>query len=277
MTPLAGLMLASSVMFGLNHDDTAGKEYAGFEGVWRLASVEVDGAKQPQGQTTKVIISNGGRFVVVQGSRVTRGTFTLDPAKTPKCYDQVVTHGPAKGRKFSCIYQLNEDSYKLCGSFRGGERPTAFETKEGSGLILQVLNREKQTVKEALIELGRKELAGTWQSISYALDGKKTSDEDLAKIKLTFDSELQATSARDDQPFIAAASQIDPTAEPMTIDFTYTLGDLKGKTALGIYKIEDDVLTICRSGPGKPRPTEFRSTPGSGLTLMSYKRVTEQK
>jgi len=33
----------------------------------------------------------------------------------------------------------------------------------------------------------------------------------------------------------------------MTIDMAYTEGDDKGRTALGIYKIEDDVLTICRA------------------------------
>jgi hypothetical protein len=52
----------------------------------------------------------------------------------------------------------------------------------------------------------------------------------------------------------------------------YTEGDPKGRTALGIYKIEDDLLTICRAAPDKPRPDAFAAKPGSGLTLMTYKR-----
>ena len=54
--------------------------------------------------------------------------------------------------------------------------------------------------------------------------------------------------------------------------FTYTLGDLKGQTAPGIYKIEDDLITICRAAPGQARPTTFASEPGNGHTLMTYKR-----
>src|SRR6266852_5894793 len=38
-----------------------------------------------------------------------------------------------------------------------------------------------------------------------------------------------------------------PTKSPMTIDMEYTRGDIKGRTALGIYKIEDVLLNIGRT------------------------------
>ena len=50
-------------------------------------------------------------------------------------------------------------------------------------------------------------------------------------------------------------------------------GDLKGQTSLAIYELVGDTLRICRAAPGKARPTEFASKPGSGLTLMSYQRA----
>jgi len=255
-------------------DDAARKDLARFEGVWSIALVEVEGVKQPDASfaTHKVIIGKDGNFVVVQGPRVTRGIFKLDPTKTPKRYDQTITHGPAKGRTYSCIYQIDGDTYKLCGSFRGGPPPAAFASKPGSGLILQVLKREKQMVKEALIEVGLRELAGTWQAVTYALDGNAASPEDMAKIKLSVEPDGRATALREGRPFIAAASTLDPTTSPMNIDFSYSLGELNGQTAPGIYKIEDDLLTICRSAPGQARPAEFSSKPGSGRTLMTYKR-----
>ena len=274
MTRGIWLLMASGLLMGFDDEDATNKEHARFEGVWSFALVEVDGVKQPDEpfETNKIIISNDGSFIVVHGPRVTRGVFKLDLTKTPKHFDQTITHGPAKGRTFSSIYELDSDTYKVCGSFRGGERPAAFGTKPGSGLILHVLKREKQSVKEALIEAGRKELAGTWLAVSYALDGNKASDEDMKNIKLLFDADGKATALRDHKVFIASTTKIDPTLDPMTMDMTYTEGYIKGQIALGIYKIEDDLLTICRSAPDHARPTEFASKPGSGHTLMTYKR-----
>ena len=46
----------------------------------------------------------------------------------------------------------------------------------------------------------------------------------------------------------------------------------KGKTTLSIYEIEGDTLKICSVEPGKDRPTEFSSKPGSGHFLRVFKR-----
>jgi uncharacterized protein (TIGR03067 family) len=261
-------------LLGSDGEDATKKEYARFEGVWSFAVVDVEGTRQttPPFESNKIIITQDGRFIVVQGPKVTRGIFKLDPLKTPKHFDQTVTDGPAKGLTAACIYELERDSYKLCGSFRGKERPASFDSKPKSGLILQCFKREKQDLKEAMIELGRRELTGTWQAVSYSLDGTKASDEDMKNIKLSIDADGKATAVREGKPFIAAATNIDPTKDPMTIDFSYTDGDIKGHTALGVYKIEDDLLTICRTTPGGTRPTEFASKPGTGHTLMTYSR-----
>jgi uncharacterized protein (TIGR03067 family) len=270
---LTGLFLAYGLL-GSDGEDATKKEYSRFEGVWSFVVIDVEGTKQPAPSfdSNKIIISQDGHFIVVQGPKVTRGIFKLDPSKTPKHFDQTITDGPAKGLTAACIYELEGDTYKLCGSFRGKERPASFDCKPKSGLILQSLKREKQAVKEALIEVGRRELTGTWQAVSYTLDGTKASDEDMKKTKLSMDADGKGTALREGKPFIAAATDIDPTKNPMTIDFSYTLGDIKGQTALGIYKIEDDSLTICRTIPGGTRPTEFASNPGSGHTLMTYSR-----
>ena len=94
----------------------------------------------------------------------------------------------------------------------------------------------------------------------------------MKKIKLTIDADGKTTARSEGKVFIAGTTKIGPAESPMTIDMSYTEGYIKGQTALGIYKIEDDLLTICRAAPDKPRPTEFSSRPGSGHTLMTYKR-----
>jgi uncharacterized protein (TIGR03067 family) len=50
--------------------------------------------------------------------------------------------------------------------------------------------------------------------------------------------------------------------------------------AEGIYKLEDDVLTICivsggKSGKPAPRPTEFEAKKGEHHALFVLKRVKE--
>jgi len=274
LTKRVWLVVAYGLLMGSDNGDATKKEYARFEGVWRFALVEVEGTKQPEAPfgTNKIIIWGDGQFVVVQGQRITRGRFELDLTKTPKHFDFTVTDGPAKGQRTSAIYDLEGDTYRFCGSIRSKERPAALISKPGSGTILQVLKREKQAVKDARIEVGRQELTGTWQAVSYALDGNKATDEDMTKIKLSIDADGKATAVRDGKVFIAGTTQIDPTVNPMAMNVTYTEGDPKGQTALGIYKIEDDLLTICRAAPGQSRPTEFASLTGSGHTLMTYKR-----
>jgi uncharacterized protein (TIGR03067 family) len=268
------LLLALSLVPGSEDEDATKKDYARFGGVWKFELVEVEGAKQPDApfDTNKIIVGRDGRFVVVQGERITRGKFKLDATKTPKHFDFTVTDGPGKDRTMLAIYELEGDSYQFCGSIRGNQRPAALLSRPGSGTILHVLKRQKQEVASAWVEVDRRALAGTWQAISYALDGKKAPDEDMRKIKLSFDADGKATAIRDGKVFIAGSTQIDPTANPMSMNVTYTEGDPKGQTAFGIYKIEGDLLTICRSAPGQARPTEFASTPGSGHTLMTYQR-----
>jgi uncharacterized protein (TIGR03067 family) len=259
---------------GIHDQDLAVKEHARFEGVWRCALVEVDGAKQPQApfKTNKLLISKDGSYVIVQGPQVTRGIIKLDPAKKPKHYDVTVILNGVKGQPLPGIYEMEGDILKISLPLRGKVRPTDFVSKPWNGLLLFVYHREKQDLSEALIEAARQELAGTWQAVSYALDGKKASDEEMKKVQLVFDRAGKTTALNEGKVFLASTTKIDPAKNPMAIDMTFTEGDLKGQTSLGIYKIEDDVLTICRAAPHNARPSEFSSKPGSGQTLMSYRR-----
>jgi uncharacterized protein (TIGR03067 family) len=254
----------------------AGPEPARLQGVWSFTLVEVEGARQPTPpfETNKLIISRDGRYVIVQGERITRGTLELDPTQTPGHYDVTIAGGPNKGQVTRGIYEIAGDTYRICLPLGGRDRPSAFVTKPGSGLILFAFKREEKDPGPALLAVARREMAGTWQATSYALGGQAASDEEMKKVTLTIDAAGQAVARSDGKTFIAGTTTIDATRLPMTLDISYTEGDsaTKGQTALGIYKIEDGVLTICRAAPGKPRPTEFASPPGSGLTLMTYKR-----
>jgi uncharacterized protein (TIGR03067 family) len=104
------------------------------------------------------------------------------------------------------------------------------------------------------------------------VDGTKASDEDLKKVTLLIDTDGKATVQAEGRTYVAGTIQIDPTGNPKTMDITFTHGDAKGQTSLGIYKIEGDLVTICRATPDRDRPTDFSSKPGSGHALMTYRR-----
>ena len=62
----------------------------------------------------------------------------------------------------------------------------------------------------------------------------------------------------DDKRFTSETEfKLDPKASPREIDFAPTEGANKGRTYLGLYKIEDGKLWICYRGPGSTRPKNF--------------------
>jgi uncharacterized protein (TIGR03067 family) len=118
-----------------------------------------------------------------------------------------------------------------------------------------------------------KDLTGTWRAATYALDGKEAAAADLKDIRLIIAADGKFKAQNAGQTFLAGTVQLGADKNPRAMDITYTEGDLKGQTSLAIYELVGDTLRICRAAPGKARPTEFASKPGSGLTLMSYQRA----
>jgi uncharacterized protein (TIGR03067 family) len=73
-------------------------------------------------------------------------------------------------------------------------------------------------------------------------------------------------------PGATASIKIDGSKDPKWIDLTFPRGT--GTASPGIYKLEGDMLTICRVLAGKERPKEFKSAE-VGSNLVVYKRVTK--
>jgi uncharacterized protein (TIGR03067 family) len=114
---------------------------------------------------------------------------------------------------------------------------------------------------------------GSWTLISHEVDGKKFSEEEFKDEIVTHDGLGRFSCRRGDRVLGAGTVKLDPTTKPKSIDVTWTEGEHRGKTGLGIYEIDGDTIRVCCARPGgRGRPAEFSAEVGSGRILIVLKR-----
>jgi uncharacterized protein (TIGR03067 family) len=113
-------------------------------------------------------------------------------------------------------------------------------------------------------------IQGTWLPATAELAGKPFPDEVRKTIKLVL---------KDDKYTVTVGKGVDqgtvklnPAAKPKEMDITGTDGPNKGKMFPAIYELDGDTLRICYDLSGKSRPREFKTTEGTQLYLVTYKR-----
>jgi uncharacterized protein (TIGR03067 family) len=114
-------------------------------------------------------------------------------------------------------------------------------------------------------------LQGTWKFISMEQDGQPA-PKDEEKPTITFEKDKFMVKAASLQVLQAGTQVLDASKKPKTVDATVTEGEGKGTIMLGIYELDGDSLKACFDTQGKKRPTEFKTTAGSGLMLVVLKR-----
>jgi uncharacterized protein (TIGR03067 family) len=110
-------------------------------------------------------------------------------------------------------------------------------------------------------------LQGEWTVVSMDLSGMKLEGDDLKKLQPLTIKGNDWTAPSGGKFTI----KLDPAKNPKQIDLQMEKG---GQTSTwpGIYKIEGDTFTFCRSqGPDGERPKEFKS--GDGVALLVFKRA----
>jgi len=115
----------------------------------------------------------------------------------------------------------------------------------------------------------RKKLSGTWSGFVVHGRGERPNQGPARITEMVISPDL--ITARDGaRDFGAGTYRLDPAKG--FIDSTGTRGEPRGKTFLGIYTLEGDTLKWCSANPGKARPTELMTRPGSGHFLMILTR-----
>lgn len=119
-------------------------ELVRYAGTWRVVSIEANGETNSDDSRT-ILVENrpdGSWALTVDGREIASGTNKLDPLAVPKEIDIEITAGDGSGTILRGIYDIDDDSRRLC--FRGGNgwRPREFSATAGSDSVLVVFERQ---------------------------------------------------------------------------------------------------------------------------------------
>src|SRR3954463_11529267 len=104
-------------------------------------------------------------------------------------------------------------------------------------------------------------IQGTWVPVKADIGGKPMKEEFLTNTVMTLSSgKYEVTVAGSPDKGIYS---LGTESKIKTIDVTGTEGPNAGKKIPGIYELNGETLRICYGLRGSPRPTEFKSPPGT--------------
>lgn len=111
---------------------------------------------------------------------------------------------------------------------------------------------------------------GAWNAIAGISDGKKLPQDIIDKINLVVtikEGKYKVTVGG--KQVEAGTYKLDTKTKPNHLDLTITEGDDKGKTQLGIMKLEGDQMSVAfAKAGGKDRPKNFDGGDGIEVTIL---------
>jgi uncharacterized protein (TIGR03067 family) len=122
-----------------------------------------------------------------------------------------------------------------------------------------------------------KALDGVWIPNKAELAGQPMPDAVLKTIKLKmnkggYEVTVEGTTPQPDLGTVV----VDAAAKPKGMKITGVKGPNAGKTFPAIYELNGDSLRICYDLSGTKRPTEFKTSAGTKLYLVTYSRTTHK-
>ena len=139
------------------------------------------------------------------------------------------------------------------------------------GLLLVACNRQAAPPPSPKTDLER--LQGTWY-LDSAMKGGNVLPKDVAReTSIVFKgNKFSFPGPADYATSKTGTIKLDETKTPKQMDATST----ENEVMLGIYKVDANGYKVCFAPAGKPRPTEFTSTPENGQIFQNWLRTKKQ-
>ncbi len=236
---------------------SAGSVLQKLQGKWQAESLVRDGETIPKADLAGMRVRiEGNRFFIEGDAEASEGTFELLEGTSPKGMN-VTT---ASGDNAPAIFEVSDDTLKVCYAADGGSRPAEFKSAAYSGRVLAVYRKASGS------ELDR--LQGRWQAESLVRDGETIPKADLAGLRVRVEGNrffIEGDPDASDGTF-----ELLPGTSPKGMNVTTANGD----TALAIYELTGDTFKVCYAADGGSRPSEFTSGAYSGRVLAVYRKAT---
>jgi uncharacterized protein (TIGR03067 family) len=115
------------------------------QGEWIPVKAELAGQPMPEAvlKTISLKLTKNEYEALVAG-KSDKGTWAIDPAAKPKSMKIIGVKGPNAGKTFPAIYELTNDTLRICYDLSGKKLPTEFKTKAETKLYLVTYNRKKK-------------------------------------------------------------------------------------------------------------------------------------
>jgi uncharacterized protein (TIGR03067 family) len=115
-------------------------------------------------------------------------------------------------------------------------------------------------------------LEGTWAFARLEIDGNTMPPAMMEASRILIDGDRFRTESP--EATYEGIFNINVEAQPHEIDIEFVAGPEAGNWNFGIFRLDGDQLEICLDMNGKPRPTEFRTSAGSGHACEKLLRTS---
>ena len=140
------------------------------------------------------------------------------------------------------------------------------------GLLLAACNRQAPApATTQKTDLDR--FQGTWNLVSAMQGGKSLPEDKVKQTTIVFKGDtFRFPGSAEYATSKEGTIKLDENKTPKEMDAIST----EKEVMLGIYKVDPNGYRVCFAPPGKPRPTEFTSTPANGQIYQYWLRQKKQ-